>query len=195
MCSEGLNLIEKSHLSSQSSFMVYRIEKFPSAFSKISSSCATYNCPSDLSTSQTLTSETWDQRERGWMLPRDGLRVRTTSSTQPLKKGIFPTQPNIITSSSSHVLCPILPPPSLWAAQCQLARLEKWTLQSLNSRNLETRGLGDAQEWYMDSGTEWVGWAEARTPLKLPCSADASLMWVVEQFSKTTAFFVLHHEK
>lgn len=72
-------------------------------------------------------------------------------------------------------LCPILPPSSLWSAQCQLTHLKIQTLQSLNSRSLGTRGVGDAREWCMASGTEWGGWAEAVTPGKLPCNASATL--------------------
>lgn len=65
------------------------------------------------------------------------------------------------------ILAPIRPEPA--------QTLGDTDMQSLNSRSLETRGLGDAQEWCMDSGTEWVGWAEAITLVKLPCNANAAL--------------------
>ena len=48
-------------------------------------------------------------------------------------------------------------------------------IAELEFQKLETRGLGDAQEWCMDSGAEWVGWAEAITLAKMPCNANAAL--------------------
>lgn len=70
-----------------------------------------------------------------------------------------------------NALCPILPPSSLWSAP--LTHLDTQTLQSLNSRSLETRGLGDGQEQCMDSGSERGGWAEAWWN----CPAMPMLLW------------------
>lgn len=136
----------------------YFTEKFSSVFPKMSSSCETYSCLSDLSTFQPLIPEAWDHRGR-----EDGCFQGMGDMWEPHPQYSLERREYSQHCQTLSLLCyPMFKCPM----SCAPTTLALISLVPAHT-------LGDIAELELQMftnkgfGTEWVDWAKAMTFVKL----------------------------
>lgn len=132
------------------------------------------------------------------MLPRDGLSVRTASSTQPRKKVVFPTQPDTIIYSASHVQMLSAPYSHHPRSNPPRASSDTWRYGHAELEFQKFRNKGSGWCTRMVYGLRnWVGrlgWGNNPSETALQCQCRSG-MRSYSNLVKPQLFFALDAEK